>query len=244
MWDNFITTSSVAIPWGYVSLWSNFDHNTPDPQTGLSPAMCLFGRPIKDFIPILPGRYEPHPTWIDTLNRREEALRTRHMASCRTVAWTQHTKQLPPLCASDHVRVQNQIGPHPLKWDKTGWIVEVWQFDHMLFVLMDWDVPTSMHNRKFLRKFVPVQKPKAKHFVAEDFRFLPTITRSTTSVPTTPPVIIVEKSTEQTQSPRPDNLTLQNLAPPSATADGVPPALPPDPPVTISPTPLHHRQLQ
>ena len=58
-------------------------------------------------------------------------------------------------------------------------------------------------------------------------------------------MIVVEKSsTEQTQSPRPDNLTSQNLAPPSATTDGVPPALLPDPPVTISPTPLHHRQLQ
>ena len=93
-------------------------HNTPDPQTGLSPAMCLFGRPIKDFIPILPGRYEHHPTWIDTLNRREEALRNRHMRVAER--WTQHTKQLPPLCVGDHVRVQNQIGPHPLKWDKTG----------------------------------------------------------------------------------------------------------------------------
>ena len=29
--------------------------NSPDPETKLSPAMCVFGRPIKDFIPILPG---------------------------------------------------------------------------------------------------------------------------------------------------------------------------------------------
>ena len=158
--------------------------------------------------------------------------------------WTQYTKQLPPLCVGDHVRFQNQIGPHPLKWDKTGRIVEVRQFDQYV-VRTDGSGRTSMRNRKFLRKFVPVQKPKAKRSVAEDFRFLPTITRSTTSVPTTPPVIVVEKSsTEQTQSPRPDNLTSQNLAPPSATTDGVPPALLPDSPVTISPTPLHPCQLQ
>ena len=31
----------------------------PDPQTGLSLAMCLFGRRIKDFISTLPGQYEP-----------------------------------------------------------------------------------------------------------------------------------------------------------------------------------------
>ena len=36
-------------------------HNIPDPQTWLSPAMGLFVRPIKDFIPILPVRYEPYP---------------------------------------------------------------------------------------------------------------------------------------------------------------------------------------
>ncbi|CAC5366582.1 unnamed protein product [Mytilus coruscus] len=30
--------------------------NTPDRDTRLSPAMCVFGRPIRDFIPILPGR--------------------------------------------------------------------------------------------------------------------------------------------------------------------------------------------
>ncbi len=34
--------------------------NTPDPTTKLSPAMCVFGRPIKDLIPILPGKYHPH----------------------------------------------------------------------------------------------------------------------------------------------------------------------------------------
>ena len=34
--------------------------NTPDKDTKLSPAMCIFGRPVKDLIPILPGRYQPH----------------------------------------------------------------------------------------------------------------------------------------------------------------------------------------
>jgi len=28
-------------------------------NTTLSPAMCVFGRSIKDFIPVLPGRYKP-----------------------------------------------------------------------------------------------------------------------------------------------------------------------------------------
>ena len=37
--------------------------NTPDKDTKFSPAMCIFGHPIRDFIPILPGRYIPHTTW-------------------------------------------------------------------------------------------------------------------------------------------------------------------------------------
>ena len=65
--------------------------NTPDPATKLSPAQCVFGRPIKDFIPILPGRYIPHPTWSDTLAAREEALRNRHMKDAEQ--WTVHTRR-------------------------------------------------------------------------------------------------------------------------------------------------------
>ena len=53
--------------------------NTPDRDTKLSPAMCVFGHPIRDFIPIPPGRYKPHDTWQETLAAREEALRNRHM---------------------------------------------------------------------------------------------------------------------------------------------------------------------
>ena len=62
--------------------------NAPDRDTKLSPAMCVFGRPIRDFIPIHPGRYEPHPTWRDTLTAREDALRNRHMRGAEW--WTAH----------------------------------------------------------------------------------------------------------------------------------------------------------
>ncbi|CAC5399530.1 unnamed protein product [Mytilus coruscus] len=87
--------------------------NTPDRDTRLSPAMCVFGRLIRDFIPILPGRYKPHDTWRDTLSKREEALRQRHMKVAEKLS--EHTKQLPPLTIGDHVRIQNQIGANPLK---------------------------------------------------------------------------------------------------------------------------------
>ena len=100
--------------------------NTPVPDTKLSPALCIFGRPIKDFILILPCRYQPHSTWPDTLATREEVLRNRHMRTAER--WTEHTRRLPQLAVGDHVRIRNQVGPHPTKCDKNRSVIEVHQF--------------------------------------------------------------------------------------------------------------------
>ena len=127
--------------------------NTPDRDTKLSPAQCVFGRPIKDFIPIPPGCYKPHETWRETLAAREEALRNRHMRDAER--WSEHTRRLPPLRVGDTVRIQNQRGPHPLKWDKTGSIVEVRQFDQYV-VKVDGSGRVTVRNRKFLRRYEPV----------------------------------------------------------------------------------------
>ena len=127
--------------------------NTPDRDTGLSPAMCVFGRSIRDFIPVHPGKYLPHPTWRETLVAREEALRNRHQKTCEKL--TEHTRCLPPLQVGDHVRVQNQSGPNPTKWDRTGVVVEVRQFDQYV-VRTDGSGRVTLRNRRFLRKYVPV----------------------------------------------------------------------------------------
>ena len=139
--------------------------NTPDPTTKLSPAQCVFGRPIKDFIPILPGRYKPHPTWSDTLSAREEALRNRHMRASER--WSEHTRRLPPLKVGNHVRIQNQTGPHPTKWDKTGNIIEVRQFDQYA-VRVDGSGRITIRNRKFLRQYTPVNIPPARYTINDD----------------------------------------------------------------------------
>lgn len=145
--------------------------NTPNPDTKLSPAQCVFGRPIKDFIPVLPGRYVPHPTWSDTLAAREEALRNRHMKAVER--WSEHTKRLPPLAVGNHVRIQNQSGPNPTKWDKTGVVIEVRQFDQYV-TRMDGSGRATLRNRKFLRKYDPVQLPPARRNITDDLRYLPT----------------------------------------------------------------------
>ena len=144
--------------------------NTPNPDTKLSPAQCIFGRPIRDFIPILPGHYKPHPTWRETLAAREEALRNRHMRSAER--WTEHTKRLPPLTVGDNVRIQNQTGPHPTKWDKTGLVIEVRQFDQYV-VRVDGSGRVTLRNRKFLRKYLPVQQQQPRRAIAEDLQHVP-----------------------------------------------------------------------
>ena len=139
--------------------------NTPDPTTKLSPAQCVFGRPIKDFVPIHPGRYTPHPTWRDTLTAREEALRNRHMLQAER--WSEHTRKLPPLKVGDMVRIQNQVGLYPRKWDKTGLVIEVRQYDQYL-IRVDGSGRVTLRNRKFLQRYVPVYHPEPRRSIVED----------------------------------------------------------------------------
>lgn len=56
------------------------------------------------------------------------------------------------------MRIQNQFGNHPTKWDKTGVVVEVRQYDQYV-VRMDGSGRMTLLNRKFLRQYLPVHKP-------------------------------------------------------------------------------------
>ena len=77
--------------------------NTVDPVTGFSPALAVFGRQIRDGIPVLPGKFNPHNTWKEKLEYREKALAQRHNAHHE--AWSEHTTKLVPL--------KNQKGNKP-----------------------------------------------------------------------------------------------------------------------------------
>ena len=124
--------------------------NTLDRDTGFSPAQMIFGRPIKDFIPILPGSYRPHNTWIETSRAREEAVRARNVRNAERL--TEHALRLQPLKVGDRVFIQNRTGNHPLRWDRTGLVIEVKQFDQYA-VKVDGSGRVTLRNRKVLRKF-------------------------------------------------------------------------------------------
>ena len=80
------------------------------------------------------------------LAAREEALRNRHMPESGR-----------KMDVGDHVRIQNQTGTHHTKWDKTGLVIEIRQFDQYV-IRVDDSGRTTLRNRNFLRKYQPVQR--------------------------------------------------------------------------------------
>ncbi|CAL4173307.1 unnamed protein product, partial [Meganyctiphanes norvegica] len=213
--------------------------NTPDRETRLSPAMCLFGRHLRDFAPMLPGKYLPHNAWLEALNAREDALRNRHMRTHDRLS--EHTRRLPPLRVGDHVRLQNQTGNFPLKWDRTGVVVEVRQFDQYL-IKTDGSNRATLRNRKFLRKFTPVYPKHPPRTVLDDL-VIPRPTQTLLAPPSDP---ILDPSAPCPPQPCPpgDNdhkpphapTAPQALAPhpPPSTVETMNPVTPPVP--TMGPT--------
>ena len=69
--------------------------NTPTPIDNRSPAEIVFGRQIRDFMPVMPGKYVSCDTWTDTAANQENALMERHAKEVE--ALLPHTKKMPPL---------------------------------------------------------------------------------------------------------------------------------------------------
>ena len=51
--------------------------NTPLNDVKLSPAQLVFGRPIRDFLPVKPGMFKPSEVWIENVEKRELAMKKR-----------------------------------------------------------------------------------------------------------------------------------------------------------------------
>ena len=125
--------------------------NTPDRDTGMSPAQVIFGRTIRDFIPVKPNMYKPRKEWLLTSDMRELALAKRHGKQEEKL--TERTKTLPSLKVSDTVMVQNQSGPHPNKWDRSGTVLETFPHDQYR-IKMDGSGRHTIRNRRFLKPIV------------------------------------------------------------------------------------------
>ena len=129
--------------------------NTPDTEYGLSPAQLVFGRPIRDFLPIKPGQFSPSEVWVDTREKRELALRERLLRGAER--WSRNTRDLKPLRIGQKVLIQNQHGAGKIakKWDRTGQVVEDLGYNKYR-VRVDGSGRVSDRNRQFLRQITPV----------------------------------------------------------------------------------------
>ena len=123
--------------------------NTPNPETRLSPAQVVFGRNVRDFIPVLPYKYEPRQEWSLLQEDRERAFAKKLYADGTRLAIG--TRKMAPLSVGDKVLVQNQTGRAPNKWDKSGVIIECKPHDQVN-VMMDGSRKVSLRNRQFVRK--------------------------------------------------------------------------------------------
>ena len=126
--------------------------NTPVQDIGQSPAQMLYGHNLKDHLPTPPNRMRQE--WSDIADAREHAMLRRHMRDA--TRYNTHTKSLESLQIGDVVAVQNQSGTNPLRWQKTGVVVEGDHEKRQYHVKVDGSRRVTVRNRRFLKKIDPV----------------------------------------------------------------------------------------
>ena len=114
--------------------------NTPDQDTGCSPAEIVFGHPI----PM--NMWLQSPEEMDPFPKSQEMAVTCHQANSK-IELSEHTVVLAPLKVNVIVTVQNQAGNNQLKWDLSGVMVEVLPFDKYQ-VRIDGSRRVTQRNRK------------------------------------------------------------------------------------------------
>ena len=204
--------------------------NTPDPDCNLSPAQIIFGHPLRDtlsFVNRLEKFSNPNvrPLWRQAWAAREEALRTRIART--TESLRAHSRPLRPLTIGERVFLQNQKGASPIKWDRSGTVVEAPGHDQYR-VKVDGSGRLTLRNRRFLRAYTPAT-PSTKLPLAEPP--LPTSStdqqNSTSHLFTTVPLPPPENTPGQTlpcNTPVANPTPIDSLDPPD---QGLPSDLPP-----------------
>ena len=123
--------------------------NTPSKDLGLSPAQILYGRVLRDHLPTPKEFLEQRKEWVLLKEEREKTLTTKYGRVQEDLGRHAHT--LKPLEVGSVVQVQNQRGKDPLRWDKSGVIVETLG-NQQYTVRMDGSGRVTLRNRRFLRQ--------------------------------------------------------------------------------------------
>ena len=134
--------------------------NTPDPTCGISPAEMVFGRKLRDTLPRLDKSKNVYfnemfkADWREAWAAKECALRNRSQITNEKLS--KNSRALMNLAVGDRVSIQNQYGSNPKRWDCTGVVMEVHDFDQYV-VKVDGAGRLTVRNRKFLKKLLPDQ---------------------------------------------------------------------------------------
>ena len=124
--------------------------NTPLQDVELSPAVMLFGRPLRDHLPNQSRVIRKE--WSEIAKAREAAHAKRHVTQA-----PEQGRVLAPLLPGDSVQIQNQYGNRPGKWWHTGIIAET--LPHRQYrIVMDGSRRITLRNRRFLRRIDPVAR--------------------------------------------------------------------------------------
>ena len=202
--------------------------NTPDPDCHISPAQIVFGRPLRDtlsFVNRLEKFSNPHvrPLWRQAWAAKEQALRSRFTRT--TESLKAHSRPLRPLALGQKVFLQNQHGPSPTKWDRSGIVVESLGHDQYR-VKVDGSGRLTLRNRRFLRAYTPVTPtiepqpmvpPSLSNTARPTAQPPPMPLRSADfgSHPSMPPPPCQEKSTPLPPAPDPFDVTLDDPSAPT-----------------------------
>ena len=101
--------------------------NTPLQDCGISPAELLYGRKLRDHLPMVPPQQmSVLPRWKEIRDAREAVLSSRMIERAETSSQTH--KPLQQLNPGQHVLIQNGDGRARKRWGRSGMIVEVLPF--------------------------------------------------------------------------------------------------------------------
>ena len=126
--------------------------NTPHQDVGLSPEEMLYGRAIKDHLPIFHKKHQIPKHWTEMKELRESVMAKRHLLNQKQ--YNMHSHPLQELQVGELVQVQNQEEPYPQQQMKTGRVVETIG-NRQYHIWLDSSSRLTLHNCYFFDKILP-----------------------------------------------------------------------------------------
>ena len=102
---------------------------------------------------MLPEEYQMQKEWILIKGERELALAQRYGKIEENLR--RHSRALEELPVGANVQIQNQRGSEPLRWNKSGVVVEN-RGNDQYSIKMDGSGRVTLRNRRYLRRIRPV----------------------------------------------------------------------------------------